>query len=65
VRQVFFQYLKKRVQVKRFDMGPQTARNSQGTEKGDVIDGEFSEVSPQANHDDEVGIPGNSGWTKH
>lgn len=65
VRQVFFQFLKRRVKVKTFDMGQQTVRSPQAAKPSDIIDGEYSEVTPHAERNEEVGTPGNSGWTKH
>ncbi len=71
VRQAAFEYLRKRVHVQRFDMGPQgpADRHPRHPHSGrsDIIEGEFHEVE-----DDypEAGAPKTpthrpSGWTKH
>lgn len=66
VRRAAFAYLRKRVHVSRFEMGPEgPARHAPGRE--DVIDGEFQEIDPDAT---QVEPPrkharGPSGWTRH
>lgn len=60
IRRAAFNYLKKRVHVQRFDMGPQSQRPANNPRGPEVIDGEFHEVDPtkRPTHDP-------SGRTKH
>lgn len=66
VRRAVFQWARKRVQVTRFQMGPQPGPRDTYSDPrrpaptGDVIDGEFTEIprGKEPNH------PG-SGWTRH
>ena len=60
VRRAAFEYLRKRVHVQRFDMGPQHPGAHRRPRDGEVIEGEFHEVDPakQPTHPP-------SGWTKH
>lgn len=66
VRVAVFHYLRKRVNIQRFEMGtgPQTRQRGPGQPQpgrpGDVIDGEFEEVAPPKRP-----THGSSGWTKH
>ena len=57
IRKATFNYMRKRINVQRFDMGPQGRPNHPGQ---DIIDGEYQEV-------DSTRTPtqGDSGWTKH
>lgn len=70
VRHAAFEYLRKRVHVQRFDMGPQgqTRRPHPHQRPGsaDVIDGEFEEVdtAPDVDPPKKPTHP-TSGWTKH
>lgn len=59
VRSSVLAYLKKRVHVQSFDMGERSNPPERST-SGDVIDGEFEEVSQ-----DESKPRDPSGWTKH
>ncbi|MEO1139689.1 MAG: FxsA family protein [Pseudomonadota bacterium] len=64
VRRAAFSYLRQRITVHRFEMGPggqrHDPRRPQDNTRGDVIDGDYQEVeSPKAP------THGNSGWTKH
>ncbi|SLN43655.1 phage T7 F exclusion suppressor FxsA [Roseovarius litorisediminis] len=56
-RRAAFNYLRKRVNVQRFEMGPD---NRPRPAREDVIEGEFHEVDPvkRPTH-------GDSGWTRH
>ena len=64
IRKALFEYLRKRITVRRFEMGPDGPRDTTArphpTREADVIDGEFEEVDPP-----KTGPPGTSGWTKH
>ncbi|MEO0750917.1 MAG: FxsA family protein [Pseudomonadota bacterium] len=57
VRSAVFAYLRKRINVQKFEMGP---RPSTRPSSKDVIDGEFEEVPL-----DDTEPKGPSGWTKH
>ena len=56
-RAVAYRWLKARVKVQSFSTGPQ---QSQGYQRSDVIDGDFTEVSQQNNENQPP-----SGWTRH
>lgn len=60
VRSAVFHYLRSRVTVRSFQMGPDP-RHDPRTHRGqpDVIDGEFEEIKPR-----DPNVPP-SGWTKH
>ncbi len=64
IRKSLFQFLRKRIKVQRFEMGPngpRDARNGPGPRQpGDVIEGQYEEVDPskKPTHD-------GSGWTRH
>ena len=62
VRVAVFHFLKKRVNVQTFQMGSQTRSTYQREYPGggDVIDGEYEEVSPSGSKP-----KGNSGWVEH
>lgn len=61
IRQAAFHYLRKRVHVARFEMGDRPREPRQPPEaSGDVIDGEYEEVSQPKKPTHE-----GSGWTKH
>lgn len=63
VRSSLFKFLRNRVQVQRFQMGPhgpQSYHDPRGKPRDTVIDGEFEEIEPRNPHQD-----GPSGWTKH
>jgi len=64
VRHAVFNFIRKRVHVQRFDMGPngpQHPHNPQTGRKHDIIDADYHEVD-----DDQPKTQGNSGWTtKH
>ena len=65
VRSSLFAYLRKRIQVQKFEMGQsfETGARSQDrgqNTRGDVIDGDFEEVAPDTSKP-----KGPSGWTKH
>ena len=57
IRKAAFNYLRKRVHVQRFDMGPKDQVRPTGP---DVIDGEYQEVDPA-----KPPTHGDSGWTRH
>jgi len=62
VRRAAFDQLRKRVHVRRFEMGPDGPRGPQGPRRQrdpGVVEGEYHEVDP-ANSSEK---PGNSGWT--
>jgi len=59
VRSAVFRYIKSKVKVTQFQMGP-VPRTAQPNARGPVIDGEFEEVP---HHHSQK--PGTSGWTKH
>lgn len=63
VRAAVYRYLRARVSVQSFSMGPghpQTDRPYRNEPGGDVIDGEFEELPPS-----QKPTHGNSGWTRH
>ena len=64
VRKAAFDYLRKRVHVQRFDMGPQgpsaRAEPHRPGHQDDVIEGEYMEVDPPKRPTHQ-----SSGWTKH
>jgi UPF0716 protein FxsA len=68
VRRAAFEYLRKRVHVSRFEMGPGAPRTRGPVPPGkDIINGEYQEVEPER---EEITPPkkpthGNSGWTRH
>lgn len=62
VRRAVFRYLRSRVQVQGFTMGAQT--QTRHSRDGDVIDGEFTDVTPDKNPPHPP-VQGPSGWTKH
>jgi UPF0716 protein FxsA len=57
VRQAVFKYLRKRVHVQRFEMGPENPRRPHHP---DVIETEYHEVGPN-----DPQSRGDSGWTRH
>ena len=60
VRSAVYRYLKSRVNVQSFQMGPDIGRPSHPSNPRDrVIDGEFEEIDPASPPDDRP-----SGWTK-
>lgn len=68
VRRAAFNYLRKRVHVTQFEMGPDGPRTRRPGHPGDdVIDGEYHEVDPgqQAVSPAKKPTHGNSGWTRH
>ena len=60
VRRAAFEYLRQKIKVQRFDMGPQRSPRAHDSPPGDVIDGEFQEVDPPKKPTHQ-----SSGWTKH
>ena len=57
-RTAAFRYLRKRINVRRFEMG---GNAHSGRRRDDnVIDGDYTEVPPPSG-----GTPGTSGWTRH
>jgi UPF0716 protein FxsA len=67
VRRWVFRKLSERVTVQSFTMGQQTETrfpDPPGSERGDVIDGEFEEVTPNK-RPTHPSSRGPSGWTKH
>jgi len=63
VRRAAFNYLRQRVKVQRFEMGPngpKTTRHPQNQRESDIIEGEYREVDPPKNP-----THPSSGWTKH
>jgi UPF0716 protein FxsA len=56
VRLAVFRYVRARINVQRFDMGPQP--RPRGPSKDDIIDGEFEDVTPAREPSDRP-----SGWT--
>ena len=67
VRQAAFEYLRNRVHVQRFDMGPKGPHARPDPHQSDIIDGEFQEIDEDAPHIDPPKKPTHqtSGWTKH
>ena len=64
-RKAAFAYMRKRIHVQRFDMGPRSPADHPSSRppsepKGTVIDGEFQEVEPPKKPTHQ-----SSGWTKH
>ncbi len=67
VRRAAFAWVKSRVKVQSFTMGEQrtyTSYRSTSTTDDDIIDGEFTDVSPTKRPTHQV-EKGPSGWTKH
>ena len=66
VRSAVFRYLKARVTVASFQMGMEsdTGFRRQHRDDGDVIDGDFEDVTPRK-RPTHPGVQGPSGWTKH
>lgn len=67
VRRATFSWVKSRVKVQSFTMGSQTTHQEHHTRPrsdDDVIDGEFTDVSPPKRPTHQV-ERGPSGWTKH
>ena len=65
VRSAVFSYLRKRITVQNFEMGQGFEARTHHSHpshsaRGDVIDGDFEEVGPEAS-----APKGPSGWTKH
>jgi len=67
IRLAIFQYLKKRIKVQRFEMGPEPdpfqndpRKNPGGRPRDTVIDADFKDVT-----DTKRPTHGSSGWTKH
>lgn len=60
VRQAAFNYLRKRVHVHRFEMGPDSPQRPAPPNDPDIIDGEFHEIDPAKRP-----THGQSGWTRH
>ncbi|WP_101066735.1 FxsA family protein [Roseovarius salinarum] len=61
VRSAAFAYLRKRVHVARFEMGPDNGPSNRPGGRPDIIEGEFQEIDP-----DRRGGPRRpSGWTRH
>ncbi|MCP3972489.1 MAG: FxsA family protein [Rhodobacteraceae bacterium] len=60
VRSAVFRYLRSRFQVQGFSMGASTAPPRRENPRGDVVEGEFKEVSAA-----KTSTRGNSGWTRH
>lgn len=64
IRKSLFEFLRKRIKVQRFEMGPDGPgpgrRDPRASGREDVIEGQYEEVDPpkQPTHD-------GSGWTKH
>lgn len=62
VRAFVFRWLKSRIQVQGFaagSRGPGYTRN-----RDDVIDGDFTDITPNQGRPDRTGLHGPSGWTK-
>ncbi len=60
VRQAAFNYLRNRIELRRFDMGSQHDGPAYRDDDHDVIDAEFHEVEPPKRPTHQ-----SSGWTKH
>ncbi len=60
VRSAVFRFVKARVKVQQFQMGPEPGPHRQPRPDVTIIEGEYEEVTPpnKPNH-------GNSGWTRH
>lgn len=64
IRKSLFQFLRKRIKVQRFEMGPDGPRDMRSDprprQRDDVIEGQYEEVDPpkKPTHD-------SSGWTRH
>ena len=65
VRRAAFQYLKTRIKVQQFEMGPNTGSRSSRDAHGDIVDGEYAEVAPEKEQLGPRTKQGDSGWTKH
>lgn len=67
VRSAVYRYVRARVKVQSFSMGPDGPRPQGSHTGGDVIDGEFSEVDAEFPKVDASKRPTHrpSGWTKH
>lgn len=65
VRHAAFEYLRKRVHVQQFEMGPQGPRRPRGGGP-DIIEGEYEEVDETARETPRRRPDGSpSGWTRH
>ena len=64
VRRAAFAYLRKRVHVTRFEMGPDGPRQPASD---DIVDGEYHEIDPEAEPIEPPRAPTHrpSGWTRH
>jgi UPF0716 protein FxsA len=60
VRSAVFRYLKARVKVERFQMGPEPAPRRPVRPDVTIIEGEYEEITPPNKQ-----TPGQSGWTRH
>jgi UPF0716 protein FxsA len=63
IRMALIEYLRKRIKIQRFEMGPQTdpfQQDRQPRPRDIVIDGDFHDVTDQKKP-----THGGSGWTKH
>ncbi|MCI2394662.1 FxsA family protein [Aliiroseovarius sediminis] len=68
VRRAVYHWVRARVQVQTFTMGPQDPNDPRRPHphnpKDDVIDGDFEDVTPEK-RPTHPGVEGPSGWTKH
>jgi UPF0716 protein FxsA len=60
VRTGLYKYMRSRVNVQSFQMGPDSSQPNRSHPNDRVIDGEFEEIDPDNRPND-----GPSGWTKH
>ncbi|MDD9725267.1 FxsA family protein [Roseovarius sp. SK2] len=64
IRKSLFQFLRKRIKVRRFEMGPEGPRDMKRKpgprQRDDVIEGQYEEVDPP-----KTPTHGSSGWTRH
>ncbi|AKS47728.1 UPF0716 protein FxsA [Octadecabacter temperatus] len=60
VRTGLYKYMRSRVNVQSFQMGPDSSQSNRSHPNDRVIDGEFEEIDPDNRPND-----GPSGWTKH
>lgn len=60
VRTALYKYLRTRINVQKFQMGPDHTQRRPSNHGDRVIDGEYEEIDPDIPHQD-----GPSGWTKH
>ncbi|SEV91321.1 UPF0716 protein FxsA [Aliiroseovarius sediminilitoris] len=68
VRRAVYNWARSRIQVRTFTMGqdgPQQGPRRPHHPEDDVIDGDFTDVTPEKKRPTHPGVEGPSGWTKH